>query len=115
MELLHMDNWKYQINEFLKEKLSLELHQDKSRIISLSSGVDFVGFRNFYHFKLLRKRNIRKMRNKILLFERDEISLGKLKEFLQGWQAYAKWANTYKLRRQVRRKIIKEIMAKINK
>ncbi len=51
--------WKQKINEFLKNKLSLELHPDKSRIISLSKGIDFVGFRNYYYFKLLRKRNLR--------------------------------------------------------
>lgn len=75
-------------------------------------GVDFVGFRNFYYFKLLRKRNIRKMQNKIALFEKDELSLRKLKESLQGWQAYAKWANTYKLRKKIKHSIIKVIMEK---
>ncbi|MFC1682443.1 RNA-directed DNA polymerase, partial [Nanoarchaeota archaeon] len=50
-------NWKKEIYKFLKEKLKLELHPDKSQVISLSKGIDFVGFRNFYYFKLLRKRN----------------------------------------------------------
>lgn len=49
--------WKEEINKFLKEELKLELHQEKSRIIPLSRGIDFVGFRNFYYYKLLRKRN----------------------------------------------------------
>ena len=51
-----LEEWKNKISEFLKKELKLELHLDKSKIISLSHGVDFVGFRNFYHFKLLRKR-----------------------------------------------------------
>ena len=49
--------WKKQIKLFLKENLKLELHPDKSKIVSLSRGIDFVGFRNFYYYKLLRKRN----------------------------------------------------------
>jgi len=108
-----LEKWKKEIDCFLREKLRLELHPQKSRVIYLSRGVDFVGFRNFYHFKLLRKRNVRKMKNKILLFDKDEIILKNLSEILQGWQAYAKLANTYKLRKQIRHSIIKIIQSKI--
>ena len=90
-------NWKKQIKDFLKERLKLELHPDKSKIISLSKGVDFVGFRNFYYFKLLRKRNINNMKRKIKLFNDYRIDYNKFLESFQGWQAYAKWANTNKL------------------
>ena len=107
-----LEKWKIEIGKFLKGKLKIQLHQDKSKTISLSKGVDFVGFRNFYHFKLLRKRNIRKIQNKILSFEYDKITLKRLSETLQGWQAYAKWANTYKLRKQIKHSIIKIIMKK---
>ena len=43
-----LEIWKQEIDKFLKEKLKIELHSQKSRIISLSHGVDFVGFRNFF-------------------------------------------------------------------
>src|SRR3989344_8972111 len=56
-----LEAWKYEINKFLRVNLDLELHPEKSKIISLSKGIDFVGFRNFYYYKLLRKRNIRKL------------------------------------------------------
>src|SRR3989344_2979950 len=56
--------WKEEINNFLRKELGLELHPDKSNIYSLSQGIDFVGFRNYYYYKLLRKRNIRKMRRR---------------------------------------------------
>lgn len=75
-----MKNWKIKLNNlggaidiFLKENLKLELHKDKSKIINLSRGVDFIGFRNFYHYKLLRKRNIRDMQRKIDLYKNGEI------------------------------------------
>ena len=44
--------WKDTINEFLKAELKIELHEQKSRIIPLSRGVDFIGFRNFYYYRL---------------------------------------------------------------
>jgi len=85
-----LEIWKEQINEFLKKELKIKLHSDKSRIISLSKGVDFVGFRNFYYFKLLRKRNIQNMFLKIKKYGEKEISHEKIMEIFQGWNAYAR-------------------------
>jgi len=97
--------WKKQIKLFLKENLKLELHPDKSKIVSLSRGIDFVGFRNFYYYKLLRKRNIKSIENKIKSFKGNRINKEKMLEIFQGWNAYAKWANTFKLRRNIVKKI----------
>jgi len=93
--------WRFKINRFLREELRLELHAEKSRIISLSRGIDFVGFRNFYYFKLLRKRNKRKILFRIEQYRNRKISKEKLIECFQGWQAYAKWADSYKLRKKI--------------
>ena len=90
-----LEKWKYEINNFLKEKLKLELHKEKSKIILLSRGIDFVGFRNFYYFKLLRRRNIKNMENKMASLNNGEISYKKFIASLQGWLAYAKWADSY--------------------
>src|SRR3989344_6588762 len=103
-----LEIWREEINSFLKEKLKLELHNQKSKIISLSNGVDFVGFRNFYHFRLLRKRNIRSIKKKVDKYKIEEISKDRILEIFQEWNAYAKWANSYK----VRRKIISKIYSK---
>lgn len=108
-----LEQWKQEIEQFLSSKLRLELHQDKSRIISLYKGVDFVGFRNFAHFRLLRKRNIRKMNKKIEAYKENKMWFGNLKESYQGWQAYARWANTYMLREEMKLKIIDMLWDKI--
>ncbi|OIO41260.1 hypothetical protein COU56_02255 [Candidatus Pacearchaeota archaeon CG10_big_fil_rev_8_21_14_0_10_31_9] len=80
-----LEVWKEQINDFLTKELRLHLHPDKSKIISLSNGIDFVGFINFYYFKLLRKRNIRNMERKIEMFIQGLISKEKIEESFQGW------------------------------
>ncbi len=100
-----LEKWKVEISKFLEQNLKIELHPEKSRIIPLSKGVDFVGFRNFYYFRLLRKRNIKKMQIKIKLFRDELLSYEKLLESFQGWNAYAKWANSYKLREKVLREV----------
>ncbi len=96
-----LEKWKEEIGIFLKEKLKLVLHPDKSRIINLSKGVDFVGFRNFYNNKLLRKRNVKSMERKIIGYNKGEITLDKLFESFEGWNAYAKWSNSYNLKKRL--------------
>ena len=100
-----LEKWKRNIDQFLKERLRLELHPDKSKIIPLSKGIDFVGFRNFYYYKRLRKRNIRKILAKVEAYKNGQLSKEKILESFQGWNAYAKWADSYKLRKKIVKKI----------
>jgi len=102
-----LEEWKEEISKFLKENLELELHPQKSKICSLSNGVDFIGFRSFYHFRLPRKRNILKMKKKIKDFSDAKRGYKEMMEIYQGWQAYAKWANTHKLRKEIVKEIYK--------
>ena len=61
--------YKERINEFLKEKLSLELHTGKSKIIPLKQGVNFLGLRVFYFHKLVRKTNLRRMKRTLTTYK----------------------------------------------
>ncbi len=97
--------WFKKISIFLKDRLKIEPHPEKSRIILLSRGIDFVGFRNFYYYRLLRKRNIKNMLVKIENYKKGNIPEEKLLEIFQGWNAYAKWANSFKLRKNIIKKI----------
>ena len=98
-----LEYYKDKISNFLKQGLLLELHPGKCKIILLKRGVNFLGFREFYYHKLLRKSNIRKMRNKLKeckqLYSSNKVSYDKIYNSLQSWLAYARYANTYKLRK----------------
>jgi retron-type reverse transcriptase len=98
-----LEEWKDEIDAFLRKGLLLKLHLQKSKITSLSKGIDFVGFRNFYHYRLLRARNIRQISLKIGKYKKNELTKEKLPEMFQGWNAYARWANAFKLRRRISR------------
>ncbi len=102
-----LQKWKKEIDLFLRKELKLELHPEKSRVIFLLKGIDFVGFRIFYYFKLLRKRNIKNMSRKVKLFLEDWISKKKIDGIFQGWNAYAKWADSFNLRKDIYLKISK--------
>ena len=112
--ILHELEWiladyKNSIENFLKSRLLLELHPQKSRIIRLSKGVQFLGFRIFYHHRLLKKSNIRKFERKFsgLLseYQSGSVDYDSVYDFLEGWLAYAENANTYRLRQRVARLI----------
>ena len=77
-----LENWRNQISNFLKAKLKLELHPQKTKIDRLSRGFDFVGFRNFYYQRLLRKRNLRGMKKKVRDFICGKISNSKFNQVL---------------------------------
>jgi RNA-directed DNA polymerase len=105
--------WKEEIDKFLKEQLKIELHPQKSKVISLSKRIDFLGFRSYWNCKLLKKRNIRTMLSKIRDYEKGIISFSKIFDIYKGWMAYAKWANTYKLRNKMIFRIIKILLSRI--
>jgi len=103
-----------QIKEFL-QTLKLELHPNKCQIVPLCRGVSLLGFRTFYHYKLVRQRNIRKIWNKfremVDAYEVQKVEVSEILNTLQGWQAYAKQGNTYHLRERIQTKIEKELSA----
>jgi hypothetical protein len=47
------------------------------------------------------------MNSKIKEFENKKSSYADMTQSYQGWQAHAKWASTYKLRKGVAKKIAK--------
>jgi len=98
-----LEKWKELINKFLKEKLKIELHPSKSKVLRLKNGINFLGFRVFFYHKLLRKSNLknfeRKFNNLRILFDEGLISREEVLESLEGWLAYCSHANTFKYRK----------------
>ena len=96
---------KEKIHKFLKSELNLQLHPDKSKIFRLGNSLSFLGFRIFYHHKLLKKSSIRKMKFilKVLKesYYKKELDYDGVCNSLEGWLAHAKNANTYKIRKNV--------------
>lgn len=100
-----LEKWKDEIDTFLRSNLKIELHPEKSKIIPLGGGVAFLGFRIFHHHRLLKKSNTRRIWKRIERFKQKydakEIDMEKINQSLEGWIAYAEFANTYNLRTRV--------------
>jgi hypothetical protein len=97
--------WKEEVEGFLNRELKVELHPQKTRIIELKRGITMLGFRIFYHHRLLKKSNARRIWKRINKFEekrvRGEMTEEDALKSLAGWIAYAEFANTYELRKRI--------------
>ncbi|MFH1650171.1 MAG: reverse transcriptase domain-containing protein [Candidatus Woesearchaeota archaeon] len=99
--------YKTAITLFLQQRLGLDLHPDKSRILGLEHGADFLGFRVFYHHKLVRMKNLKKHERTFKLLKQDYanglVERGKITEKLEGWLAFVNHANTFKYQKALLR------------
>jgi RNA-directed DNA polymerase len=100
------------IRDFLRT-IQLDLHPTKCRIIPLRQGVAFLGFRIFYHHKLVRQRNTRTMRHRINAYldayEHNGLDHEVILNTLQGWEAYAMQGNTFRQRQRLREHVLAEL------
>jgi retron-type reverse transcriptase len=92
------------INNFLP-CLKIKLHPDKTNIYALRNGTTFLGYRIFYHYRLLKERNIRhfmrKLEENIRLYKNKEISKEQLESRIKGWEGYAKFGNSYNIIKKI--------------
>lgn len=100
-----LEKWKNKIDCFLKEKLRIEIHPEKTRIIELRRGITFLGFRIFQEYRLLKKSNTKRIWKRLEKFkkkyDKGEVTRAEVLQRLEGWLAYAKFANTYRFRKRV--------------
>jgi RNA-directed DNA polymerase len=89
------------IHSFLKNKLQVQIHPKKITITKFGRGIDYLGYVLFPHFTLVRtrtkKRAVRKLNEKILLYKREEIPKDKVHATLMSYIGVFSHANTHKL------------------
>ncbi len=100
-----LKSYRKEIENFLRS-LMIKLHTEKTKILPLSGGINFLGFKIFYHYKLPIKRNVQSFERKFCASKVQKIEI----KSLEGWFGYIMHGNTYRLRR----KISKEIGGRLN-
>ena len=89
------------LQNFLSENLKLELHPNKITIKKFHQGVDFLGYVNFPHHRLLRtktkKRILRKIKKNIQYFEEGSLSKKTLDSSFNSYLGVLSHADGYKL------------------
>jgi len=88
--------------ELFLSSIKLKFHPKKVNIFPVRLGVDFLGYRTFRDYRLIRKstvkRFIRNVNRKIKRHNLDLISFDKLLESFNSWEAYMVRGKSYKLR-----------------
>ncbi len=94
------------IQEYVNQELDLTF--SKSSIYPVTRGFDFIGYRHFKKFILVRKTTAKKIRRNIVNMARhDDLSdhsIGQLAAY-HGW---IKWSNSYRFKRSVQQMIDRE-------
>jgi len=107
-----------EIDFFLRNSLKLELHPEKSKIMFMSRGTEFLGMRIFLHHKLIQEKNLRKFFRKLqlLTFQYDEgkANYDKIYDSLEGWNAYAMNADMFKLKKKIMQSIEEKFAREIS-
>lgn len=100
---------KEKISRFLDEKLNLKLHPRKTRIFPLEKGITFLGYQNFYYYKLLRRGAVKRIKQKLEFlasrYRQGEIDLSRINNSAMAWLGYARHANTYYVRKDILRNL----------
>jgi len=107
---------KEEIQEFLKNKLNLELHPKKANIFPTEKGlrssrvvdpegIDFLGYIIFGNYRLLRKSTIKRFIKRTKFYQRKLkeglIDSEKFNNSLQSWLSYACFGKSWRLRQNL--------------
>lgn len=93
-----LENLIPQIQEFLSQRLRLELHPDKLFIKTIASGVDFLGWVHFPDHRVLRTASKKRMLRRLSEATKPEV--------LASYSGMLKYGNTKKLRGKIEREFI---------
>ena len=85
-----------QINEFVENRLHLHLNP-KTTIIAAKNGVDFVGYRHFPSFRILRKGATRRIKKLLHAFKTGEVDEELFDRSMESRIGHARHADTFKL------------------
>jgi len=111
MELKKIKN---KTRTFLKELLNLDLHEGKSQIYKVSSGIKFLGFRMFKNHRKLASDNVRKLKKRLKKFDyllgKGKIKEKRIKDSIRCWVTHSKYADTKALRFKMWQELIKKKM-----
>lgn len=92
------------IKQFLHSKLGLKLSREA--IFPVSQGIDFLGYRHFPSYILLRKATAKRFRKRCKelprQYQQGEITKDQYRSSLASMHGWLRWCNSYNLRRSLK-------------
>lgn len=107
----HLHEVREEIIGFLNG-LRLQLHENKSKVFQVKTGITFLGHKMFPYYSLLKSDNVRRFRKKLKLktkaLNQEKISMDEFYASIQSWGAHARYSRTYKLRKNINEELLKQ-------
>lgn len=91
-----------EINTFLKEKLKLQIHQNKTSLRKLSQGIDFVGYAALPHYQVPRHRTVKRIFKKVNMSLNEE-----LEKAMPSYLGYIQHVSSRKIKDQMEYRVRK--------
>ena len=92
------------IREFLKNKLELKLSRDS--LFPVRCGIDFLGYRHFPGYILLRKSTAKRVKKRLAelprRYRKGKISGESLRSSIASTEGWLKWCNSYNFKRSLK-------------
>ena len=99
-----MHECRKRIDEFIHTKLDLEF--SRSDVFNVKQGVDFLGYRHFGKYILVRKSTAKRMMKKVAVlpdrYESGEITLDELRSIIDSVSGWLSHANAHHLALKMR-------------
>jgi hypothetical protein len=92
---------KHQIEKFLNEQLTLELHPIKRQIFPTNTGIDFLGYTVWNDHRKLRRRNVNRFISRLCEFDKLPMITPFAEASLMGWKGYSIHADAFGLTEQL--------------
>lgn len=96
---------KEKLRKFLTGALKLTLHPKKANIFPAERGIDFLGYRIFGNYRLLRKSGVKRFVKRTKAYRKklakSAMTQEKFDQCLQSWLSYAEFANSWRLRQKM--------------
>lgn len=88
----HLSKLRKEISEYLKTELNLELKSNWQVFPTNVRGIDFLGYRFFHHYTLVRKSIVKNFKRKIKKIKSTEA--------IASYNGWFLWADTYNLKKR---------------
>jgi len=104
---------KKEISHFIQDNLKLDLHPKKCNIFDIKNGINFLGYRIFANYRLLKKDTVKRFLKRTKIYREkvfyNQMTFQKFNQSIQSWFSYAKFGNSWGLRENLKDKYILEM------
>lgn len=100
----YLHSIKEEIRCFLIKELKLELHLAKTNVFPIKQGINFLGYRVFPAYRLLKKSTVKRFSKRMKVYRRKMkqglMSKAKFRNSFCSWMSYAEFANSWHLQKK---------------